>query len=390
MNLINPSRKLVPGVNAPGGPSALRHLAQYALDFRPDALPSQTLEAVQKCMLDCVAAALACLALAEEVGASHAQLIAAIVVGYDVAVRVAAGRDISRLETLSTGKWCNYGVAAASALLLGCTQEQMIQAMAIAGVHGPNQSAAEYSRVMGNHAKEGIPWSSLTGYMAVSLAVNGFTGPTDILNHPAHFEAESIVAGLGRAHAIDRVYFKPYSCCRWAHAALDALLSILETDGIGRDAVESIEIETFSRALRPNNEPEPDTLEGAQYSIPYVLGVAALYGRGALLPLTEDRLHDPGAIAFARKVQLVVDPVLDAKFPETTAARVKLRTRTGTHEREVLHPLGDPDNPMSQDKLQGKFAAVTRGMDVRAVRDGLDDFRNGSYRKLVDALGILN
>jgi len=109
-----------------------------------------------------------------------------------------------------------------------------------------------------------------------------------------------------------------------------------------------------------------------------------------LLPLTEDRLHDPGASAFARKVQLVVDPVLDAKFPETTAARVKLRTRTGTHEREVLHPLGDPDNPMSQDKLLDKFAAVTRGMDVRAVRDGLDDFRNGSYEKLAGALGILN
>lgn len=455
MNLSKRSDKPAPGTTASGGPSALRHLAQYALDFKTDALASQTLAMVHNCVLDCVAAALAgahsggaaaaratalaqfgpgktsvwfsggakalpgaailanctaasimdlddghraacghpgaaiipsCLALAEEVGASHAQLIAAIVVGYEVCVRVAAGRDLSRLATLSSGKWCNYGVAAAGALLRGCTLEQMVQAMAIAGVHGPNQDAAGYSRVMGNHVKEGIPWSSLTGYMAVGLAVNGFTGPTDILDNPAHFDADAIAAGLGRSHAIERVYFKPYSCCRWAHAALDALLAMLETDGIRPEAVESIEVRTFSRALRLNNEFDPPTLEGAQYSIPYVLGVAAAHGRSALLPLTEDRLHDPAALAFARKVQLVVDPQLDQRFPQTTAARVRLTTRTGTHEREVIYPLGDPDNPMSQDLLLDKFGALTRAMDVRAVRDGLDDFRDGSYRKLVDAL----
>ena len=459
MNLINPSEKRVPGTTSPHDGSTLRVLAQYALDFKADAMSSQTRAAVQNCMLDCVAAALAgahcdgaaaarasamaqfgpgktsvwfsggaktlpgaailanctaasimdlddghraaaghpgaaiipsCLAVAEEVGASHAQLMAAIVVGYEVAVRVAAARDFSSLKTMATGKWCNYGVAAASALLQGCTLAQMIQAMAIAGVHGPNQSAAGYSRVMGNHVKEGIPWSSLTGYMAVSLAINGFTGPTDILDHPPHFDATAIAAGLGRSHAIERVYFKPYSCCRWAHAALDALLDLLETEGLVPDAVEEVEIHTFSRALRLNNERDPQTLEGAQYSIPYVLGVAALYGRGALLPLTVDRLHDAAASDFARRVRLVVDPVLDAKFPATAAARVILKTRTGTCEREVLHPLGDPDNPMSRDQLQDKFAAVTRGTDVRAVTDGLDDFRNGSCRKLVDALGTLH
>lgn len=458
MNLFNPSRRLTPDSSGPRGSSALKHLAEYALDFRPDTLTAQTLETVQNCVLDCVAAALAgahtegakaarvtamaqfgpgqtsvwfsggskalpgasilanctaasimdlddghraasghpgsaiipsCLALAEQVSASHDQLIAAIVVGYEVAVRVAAGRDFSRLDTMSTGKWCNYGVAAATALLQGCSLEQMIQAMAIAGVHGPNQSAAGYSRVMGNHAKEGIPWSSLTGYMAVSLASNGFTGPSDILNHPAYFEAGAITAGLGRSHAIDRVYFKPYSCCRWAHAALDALLDILEVDGVQHEDIEKVEIHTFARALKLNNELDPSTLEGAQYSIPFVIGVAALHGREALLPLTDERLHDAAVSNFASKVELIVDPILDEKFPETTAARIKITTRTGTHEREVIYPLGDPDNPMSKEKLLDKFAAVTRGRQVRQVSNGLDEFNQGSYMNLIDALRLL-
>lgn len=327
-----------------------------------------------------------CLAVAEEVGASYEDLVAAIVVGYEVAVRVAAGRDFSRLDTMSTGKWCNYGVAAAVGRLRGASRETLIQAMATAGVHGPNQSAAGYSKVMGNHAKEGIPWSSLTGILSVALAEQGFTGPTDILDHPTYFDAAAILRGLGRSFQIDRTYFKPYSCCRWAHAALDGLFAILGEDGVGVDEVKAVEIHTFARALKLNNEPDPDTLEGAQYSVPFCLGVGAHYGRDALLPLTGDRLHDSKAVAFARKVELLVDPALDARFPETTAARIVLKTARGDFEREVIHPLGDPDNPMDRSRLMEKFRIATRGLAVEPILDAVAAFDAGDYRPLIRAL----
>lgn len=328
----------------------------------------------------------ACLAVAEEVDASWEELAAAIVVGYEVAVRVAAGRDFSRLDTMSTGKWCNYGVAAAVGRLRGLDHDQLVQAMAIAGVYGPNQSAAGYSKVMGNHAKEGIPWSTLTGVVAVDLAASGFTGPTDILDHPAYFEASNIVRGLGRSAAIERVYFKPYSCCRWAHAAIDGLTDILEHDGLRVDAVEHVEVHTFARALKLNNDVDPETLEGAQYSVPFVLGVAAQYGREALLPLSDNRLHDEKAVDFARRVNLFVDPTLDNRFPETTAARIILKTATGQHMREVLYPLGDPDNPMARDKLMEKFDGATRSYDTADFKPAFAAFDEGDYWPLVTLL----
>ncbi|CAH1689738.1 2-methylcitrate dehydratase PrpD [Hyphomicrobiales bacterium] len=328
----------------------------------------------------------ACLAVAEEIGATWVELAAAIVVGYEVAVRVAAGRDFSRLDTMSTGKWCNYGVAAAVGRLRGLNREQLIQAMAIAGVHGPNQSAAGYSKVMGNHAKEGIPWSTLTGILAVDLAVHGFTGPTDILDHPAYFEASNIVRGLGRSAAIERVYFKPYSCCRWAHAAIDGLTDILERDGLRIDAVEEVEVHTFARALKLNNDTDPETLEGAQYSVPFVLGVAAEYGREALLPLSEELLHDPRAVSFARRITLLIDADLDNRFPETTAARVILKTATGQHMREVLYPLGDPDNPMARHRLMEKFDAATRKYDTAGFKAAFAKFDAGDYHPLIKQL----
>lgn len=330
-----------------------------------------------------------CLVAAEEMGCPWEELIAAIVVGYEVAIRVAAGRDFSRLDTMSTGKWCNFGVAAALGRMQGLSKMQLVQAMAIAGLHGPNQSAAGYSRIMGNHVKEGIPWSSLTGAIAVTLARAGFTGPTDILDHAAYFERTAILRGLGGSSAIDLVYFKPYSCCRWAHAAIDALTDIIDHDGLRPDAVEKIEVHTFERALKLNNDPDPETLEAAQYSVPYMLGIAAHYGRAALLPFTEDRLHDLAAVNFAKRVELYVDPSLDVKFPETTAARVILKTSTGEHTREVIYPLGDPSNPMPRDKLLEKFNFATRGFQVEEVRRAIDCFDAGDYRPLLAALGSL-
>lgn len=332
-----------------------------------------------------------CFAAAEETGCDWEELITAIVIGYEVAVRVAAGRDFSRLDTMSTGKWCNYGVAAAVGRTRGLNRDQLIQAMAVAGVYGPNQSAAGYSKVMGNHAKEGITWSSVTGCIAVSLAQAGFTGPTDILDHPAYFERASILRGLGRSFAIDGAYFKPYSCCRWAHAAIDGLSDIIEGEGLRRDAIESVEVHTFERALKLNNDIDPETLESAQYSVPFVLAVAAIEGRSALLPLEETSLHRRETIDFAKRVKLFVDAEINSAFPATTGARVILKTATGQHAREVKHPLGDPANPMPREQLIQKFKTATRDV-VSAGRQqeflsAIADFDQGDFRPLISALG---
>ena len=331
-----------------------------------------------------------CLAVAEEQGSSWEELITAIVVGYEISVRIAAGRDFSRLDTMSTGKWCNYGVSAAIGLLRRLDRLQLVQAMAVSGVYGPNQSAAGYSKVMGNHAKEGIPWSSVTGCIAVSLAEAGFTGPTDIIDHPIYFDRASILRGLGRSFAIDGVYFKPYSCCRWAHAAIDGLADVLSGEGLRWEAVQSVEVHTFERALKLNNEPDPSTLEGAQYSVPFVLGVAAVEGVSALLPLREDSLHKAEIVDFANRVTLLVDEEIDRSFPTQTGARVVLKTATGQHVRKVLHPLGDPANPMSRDQLIAKLHTATshviplkRQSETLSALEALDQ---GDYRPLLGTL----
>ena len=211
--------------------------------------------------------------------ASWPEILLAIAAGYEVGCRISAARELEKLPTMSTGRWCAYGAAAAVGRLRRLDAERLAQALAIAGIQSPEMSAAGYSRIMGNQVKEGIPWATMTGIMAVYLAESGLTGPLDILDHEAYFQAGDILEGLGEDWAIDRVYFKPYACCRWNHAALDALLALKDRHHLDGADIEAIEVHTFKRALKLTNETNPDTVEGAQYSLPFCLAVAAVRRR---------------------------------------------------------------------------------------------------------------
>ena len=304
----------------------------------------------------------AVLAMAEEVHAGWSEVLAALVAGYEVGVRVAAARDFSALDTLSTGRWCGYGVAAAASRLRSLTVRQTAEAMALAGVLSPGLSAAGYSRVMGNHAKEGIPWATLTGLWAAELAAEGLTGPLDILDHRGYYDAEKILAGLGENFAVDGVYFKPYACCRWIHGAIDGLCGLVQQNRLQAADIRSIEVHTFGRALRLNNYPDPENLESAQYSLPFCLAAAAVEGKNGLLPMRGSLLHRPDLVALAGRVSLHVNPEFDRMFPERSAARVVIRTDRESLESVCHHPLGDPVNPMDWGMLKGKFQHLTQGL----------------------------
>jgi 2-methylcitrate dehydratase PrpD len=230
----------------------------------------------------------------------------------------------------------------------------------------------------------------MTGLAAVDLAAAGFTGPTDILDHPDYYDGSGILADLGHGFAIEGVYFKPYACCRWIHSALDALGDILSAHRLAVEQVTAVTVHTFERALRLNNYPDPDSLEAAQYSLPFCLGVAATQGRAALLPLKAESLHRRETVAFARRVSLAVDPELDRLFPEKTAARVVVAAGGKRFEKRVTDPFGDPLNPMGFDHLTAKFKRLTQHRLTAARQQqmvtAIERFEETGLRPVLDIL----
>ncbi|KSV63388.1 hypothetical protein N183_35650 [Sinorhizobium sp. Sb3] len=319
-------------------------------------------------------------AVAHETDASIEDLVSAIVIGYEVGVTVGAARAVYG----NTGTWSSYAVVAAAAALRRTPPEIIEHALAIAGESAPNQlfaSATSQSPTPeGSDVKEGIPWSVVTGLTALGLAERGHTGPRNILDSQIHYRFPADLR-LGTALHICNTYLKVYACCRHVHAPLEALLNVVRDNAIDANAIDAIDVETYSGALRISNKVEPANLVDIQYSIPYCLGLAALVGSESLLPLTSDALGRPLVSALAKRVTLRRNDEFDASFPAKTLARVTVTSRGQRFVSGVTVPKGDAADPLSWKDVQAKFRAVTRLVANEAEQerllDAVDDARTG-------------
>ncbi len=330
----------------------------------------------------------AALAVASETGAPFNDLIRAIAIGYEVAVTVGA----SRRFYANTGLWSCYGVVAAAAVLRGTPRDVIAHALAIAGKSAPNLlfsgAGPLHPFPEGSDVKEGIPWSTVTALVALGLAEAGCTGPRNMLDCPDLYALDDELAALGTAEHISRTYFKLYSCCRHAHAPIDALCALIERHGLEPRELDAVEVDTFSGALRLSNLTHPSNLVDAQYSIPYCMALAALAGRSALLPLAPAALFRDDVSALAGKVRLSLDPALDAWFPAQTLARVTVTSGGRRYTSDVTAPRGEATDPLSWAELEEKFATATRGIatagEQARILDGARAARAGDLSALTD------
>ena len=315
----------------------------------------------------------AALAIAEQTQASGRQFLNALVAGYEVAVRASAARVAwYKDEMYSTGIWGVFGATAAAGKLL-CFDEVTLQsALGIAGSHGvfpPGGMQSLHAMV-----KETIAWSAMTGISSALLARDGFIGPADFFDYTKRWDTASLVDGLGAKHAILNTYFKPYAVCRWAHAAVDAALSLKHRHALAIDDIEAIDVASFYEVTRLG-EYEPRNTIAAQFSMPFAIAAALLHDKISPAEVSEAHIGDAALLALARKVHLSVDDELDREFPEKTISRVTLRTRRGEFQATVEYPRGNPENPLSDAELDAKFVELTHDLvsdeRSRALRDAI-------------------
>jgi 2-methylcitrate dehydratase PrpD len=209
------------------------------------------------------------------------------------------------------------------------------------------------------------------------------------LDNPEVYVPGAAASDLGKTFLIDTTYFKVYGCCRWTHSAIDAVLELRES-GIKPQTVRDIEISTFRRALSLKHVTQPRDLIAAQFSLPFTVAVALVEGSAALLPLNPAVLGRKDIIEVAERVSLKLDPEIDSCFPSKVPARVRLRTAAGEFEREVRTPLGDPANPLSDERLVRKsvrlFAEVKTEEEVRALARDLFSWNSARKSKSPDLM----
>jgi 2-methylcitrate dehydratase PrpD len=304
----------------------------------------------------------AALAIAERTGASGMEFLAALVAGYEVAVRASAARvPWYKDKMYASGIWGVFGATAAAGKLLKFDDATLQSALGTAGSHG----AFPPGGLQANHAmvKEAIAWSGMTGVSAALLAQQNFVGPADFLDYSDRWDTSALVAGLGElsASAILQTYFKPYAVCRWSHAAVDAVLELKQGHQLRIEEIETIHVETFWEVTRLAND-QPSNTIAAQFSVQFALAIALMHDKIGPAEVSDAHIHDPAILSLARKVQVSVDDTLDRQFPAKTMARVTIHTHRGDFRTTIEYPRGNPENPLSNAELEAKFQLLTKDL----------------------------
>jgi 2-methylcitrate dehydratase PrpD len=303
--------------------------------------------------------------IAEKNGESGERLIEAIVCGYETGIRTGEILRVQNphLKSIGGGRWGSTGSAAGVAKLLNLTPGEVEQALAISSTFAPVAPVNEDLETTGfvPMTKFSSGWGAITAFASVSLAKLGFTGVAATLDFSL-----SNLPPYGESFEITKVYFKPYTCCRWTHATIEAILTLVrEHPEIRKDNIKKISVRTFSNACRLRSF-RPRTMESAQYSIPYVAGAAVVCGGVGVDQVLESRLTDKDILGVADRVELSTDPELDRLFPKMSAADVEISTKSGQAFRmKIMNPKGDWQNPLSDEEVVEKFRKLaTRTIDA--------------------------
>lgn len=310
----------------------------------------------------------AILALGERIGASGAALLEAQIVGYEVGIR--AGLLVPRHYggvNHCSGSWGGIGTAAACGRLLGLEAERLGQALGIAECHAPLLPTL---REVGHPAmtKDGMAWGAFVGLSAALLAERGFTGIPCLFGEA---RPDSPVATLGDRYEVLGIYFKPYPCCRWFQPAIAGVLELRARHGLRPEEIARIEVATFHAALDARVR-TPRNQEEAEYSLPYCVAAAAVHGDLGREQVSDGGWEDPRVLDMAGRVEFVLAPDLDARFPAEALARVTVETRDG--HRYAAGPLparGDVGNPLTPAELRAKYFRLTEGVLSRAAAEAL-------------------
>jgi 2-methylcitrate dehydratase PrpD len=254
------------------------------------------------------------LAIAQQVGASGKQLIAAIVAGNEVMIRIgrATGHTNEARGFHAPGTTGPFGAAVACGLLLGLDERQMTNALGIAGSLAGG--LLEFARGDGGMVKRlHLGRASEAGVMAASLAAGGFEAPRTVIEGEFGFlkvfctewDESLLTRRLGSDFVTMSAVLKRYPCHATAHAPVKAVRDLQAEHGFTGGEVASITIVGTPRMAERHNIQEPSDLMLAQYSIPFCVALAL--HREARDPESYDEtaLADPAIRALTRKVKLL-------------------------------------------------------------------------------------
>lgn len=295
------------------------------------------------------------LAVAQQVGASGRQLIAAFVAGNEVMIRIgrATGHTNEARGFHAPGTTGPFGAAVACGHLLGLDARRMTNALGIAG--SLCGGLLEFANGDGGMVKRlHLGRASEAGVLAASLAEAGFAGPRTALEGKfgflrvfcTEFDESELTKGLGQDFVVQSTVLKRYPIHATAHAAVKAVRGLQARHGFAGGEIESITVSGTQRMVERHAIAEPGDLMLAQYSIPFCVALALHREARDPESFDESALADPQIRALCRRVRVV---------PETGGGTVAITLADGRRLEERAE-----GGMLEPGELGDKFTRLTR------------------------------
>jgi 2-methylcitrate dehydratase PrpD len=305
----------------------------------------------------------AALALAQAHGASGEQFLRAVVVGYEISTRIGAAMGKAHYRYWhNTGTIGVFGACAAASELLQLDGKRFAHALATVTTFAAALQQAFRMDSMSKPLHAGR--AAEAGVTAALAAKEGVTGSLDVIEGDAGFgramsdapDWDQCFLSLGKTFNICRMTFKNHTCCGHTFAAIDGALALQGRMKIAAREIERIRVGSYRAAKEVSGYESPTTPAEARFSLKYVVATALTHGSVRFAAFEPARMNDPDTRALMAKIDVAIDPALDAAFPKQRAARVTFRTRDG-REEEFLQPtrIGDPEAPLSDAQLDEKY-----------------------------------
>ncbi|GAB3523149.1 MmgE/PrpD family protein [Phytohabitans suffuscus] len=344
-------------------------------------------------------------------GLSGRDLITAVALGNDLAVRLAIAvrqplGDGTASRTMSlTYQTATLAGSVVAAKVAGATKDLMADTFgsAYSQLAGNLQGLKEGT--LGVRVQQGI--ASFAAVLAWELARRGISGGRQNLEggagwfnafHGGRFNRPALLDGLGSMFRGDEISVKPYACCKYGHNAISAVAQATALPGFDASRVARIKATIYTQDMwdllcEPLSvKAAPESFEGpagvamAQFSLPYMLAAAAARGTLTTAELTDEARRDPLVMDLMRRVEIINmnKTFSPQELPEP--ATVTLVLDDGTElSGASSRPIGNPENPMTDEQVVAKFGwcaerlppdrrqkLVERAMSLETVDDVQD------------------
>ncbi len=307
----------------------------------------------------------AALAAAEMTGASGAELISAVVLAYEVYLRIGYALYPADLKKgfQPSAILAPMGAAAAAGKLLHLDSSQLRSSLSLAclSASGLRVAFEAYASKCYQIAR-GVKG----GFEAALLAKEGLPGPARSLEDGflgAYGGEENSVnlADLSSRFSLPETYIKIHGGCRLTHPCIDAALYLREKEMLSPDRVETISIKITSVAHGMESEHLRNSFD-ARFHTPFLVAAALKEGEVSENQITEELMRDKIIKSLLAKTRIEVDPELDSNYPAQRGAEVIIQLRGGKKvSRRVDFALGEPENPLSFEQIKEKFQKAMKG-----------------------------